>query len=536
MTRWLLLLSAFWLLMMVPECGAATQDEIDKAIERGVEYLRSKQRDDGAIPEGGHVLGGTALATLALLESDVSAEDHSIERAVAFVRQNCATCVSTYELSLCVMLLDKLGDRADSMTIRQLGARLSEGQAQNGAWAYTVPLEQNSPQPTNRFRQNIAASGDNSNTQFAVLGLWVARKHGVDVDAALAKTGEYFRRTVDARSGGWDYQSAGSSSPAMTCAGLLALATHFGTKSSLRAGAPGKAVEGAPESSGEVDAMGDPVVQGALKYLAGNLDRGKGLARAPQELYFAWSLERVGVIYGLDEFGDANWYEWGADWIVKSQRGDGSWSSWGQIAGTSFALLFLNRSNVAPDLTAIVGSGGASMKSGASMADLEKAVRAARAKRGSDSLLDRLAATDDEAAQLTLIEKLRDEKGAANSQALAEAIGLLDGEMKEKAREALFQRYLRMTSRTLRSRLVDGDPETKLAVAKAAAEQGAMDAIPELIELVVDSSATIRREAHRALCAITGEDFGPLEGANAVEQTVAQQRWRRWAAGRHETP
>ena len=136
---------------------------------------------------------------------------------------------------------------------------------------------------------------------------------------------------------------------------------------------------------------------------------------------------------------------------------------------------------------------------------------------------------------MALIVKLRDGKGAANSQALADAIGLLDGEMKEKAREALFQRYLRMTPRTLRSRLVDGDPETKLAAAKAAAEQGATDAIPELVELVADSNATIRREVHRVLCALSGEDFGPLDDATAAEQVVAKQRWRRWSAGRPET-
>lgn len=545
MTQWWLLPPMFCLLvtLSMPKCGAATTEEIDKAVQRGVEYLRSVQREDGSIPEGGHVLGGTALATLALLESDVSAKDLVVTKAVAFVRQNCSNRVSTYEVSLCIMLLDKLGDKSDANTIRQLGVRLRNGQARNGAWTYAVPLEQNSPQAANRsFQQYLAAGGDNSNTQFAVLGLWVARRHGVDVDAALEKTNGYFRRTVDAKAGGWDYTSAGSSAPAMTCAGLLALATHFGTKSSLRAGVPRKAGKAKENSSG-VDAMQDPVVQGALNYLARILGDGDGnqlaggfggLGTAPRELYFAWSLERVGVIYGLDKVGETNWYEWGAEWIVKSQATNGSWNSSGSVAGTSFSLLFLNRSNIAPDLTAIVGSGGASMKSGASVADLDQAVRAARAKRGSDSLLDQLAQTDDETAQWAVIEKLRDEKGAANSQALADAIGLLEGELKEKARTALFQRYLRMTSRTLRSRLVDGDPETKLAVAKAAAEQGAKDTIPELIELVVDSNAEIRREVHRALCALTEEDFGPAESATTVEQVVAQQRWRRWSASRRE--
>ena len=72
---------------------------------------------------------------------------------------------------------------------------------------------------------------DNSNTQFATLGLWVARKHGLPVDAALVRVNQRFRNSQNA-DGGWGYTSGekfqGMSSSTMTCAGLLGLTVAHG--------------------------------------------------------------------------------------------------------------------------------------------------------------------------------------------------------------------------------------------------------------------------------------------------------------------
>src|SRR4029077_7852409 len=55
--------------------------------------------------------------------------------------------------------------------------------------------------PTARLDGRTIA-GDNSNTQFAILGLWVARRHGAPVDKALAQTAAHFRGSQNA-DGGW---------------------------------------------------------------------------------------------------------------------------------------------------------------------------------------------------------------------------------------------------------------------------------------------------------------------------------------------
>ncbi len=75
-------------------------------------------------------------------------------------------------------------------------------------------------------------------------------------------------------------------------------------------------------------------------------------ANAMGDLYFLWSVERVGVIYGLTTIVTTDWYAWGAPLIVDHQSTDGSWSNGhGPLPDTCFALLFLKRVNVAKDLT-----------------------------------------------------------------------------------------------------------------------------------------------------------------------------------------
>src|SRR5262249_58097379 len=57
------------------------------------------------------------------------------------------------------------------------------------------------------------------------------------------------------------------------------------------------------------------------------------------------------------------------------------------------------------------------------------------------------------------LEKLRDSKGSDYTQALADAIPKLDGAIKSKAREALADRLVRMTAKTLGEKLGDDAPD-----------------------------------------------------------------------------
>jgi hypothetical protein len=110
--------------------------------------------------------------------------------------------------------------------------------------------------------------------------------------------------------------------------------------------------------------MQDPAIQRGLNYLAPQLgDPHKPWQNAtgapPVDLYFLWSVERVGVIFNFPKIGGKDWYGWGAEKLVANQKivGDkGYWENGGYAGqhptvNTCFALLFLKRANLARDLT-----------------------------------------------------------------------------------------------------------------------------------------------------------------------------------------
>src|SRR5262249_14236203 len=141
---------------------------------------------------------------------------------------------------------------------------------------------------------------DNSNTQFATLAMWVARRHNLPLERTLAMVETRFRTSVSP-DGGWDYASwgKGAARATSTCAGLLALAA-------------GRCAN--PNAKG--DLAGDPAVDKALRFLGktvvgkrpGNPGPGGGVvgplaggrligADAWGDIYCLWSIERVAVIY-----------------------------------------------------------------------------------------------------------------------------------------------------------------------------------------------------------------------------------------------
>lgn len=64
--------------------------------------------------------------------------------------------------------------------------------------------------------------------------------------------------------------------------------------------------------------------------------------------YYLYSLERVGLLYGIKKIGGHDWFLEGALWLVHNQREDGSWHSYGDmpVVDTAFALLFLKKAVV----------------------------------------------------------------------------------------------------------------------------------------------------------------------------------------------
>lgn len=189
--------------------------------------------------------------------------------------------------------------------------------------------------------------GDNSNTHFAMIGLWAARRHDVPTERTFTLVARRFRTSQDPSEGGWGYlYPQTGSTPAMTCVGLLGLA--IGNALSVDPGA------GRPEQ--------DPAILKSLAYVGKKVEAptGKFTDRPKIKdaggLYYFWALERIAVLYDIQTLDKKDWYRWGAEIIVADQLADGSWSG-GLVQdahpapNTALSILFLKRANLTPDLS-----------------------------------------------------------------------------------------------------------------------------------------------------------------------------------------
>jgi hypothetical protein len=67
-------------------------------------------------------------------------------------------------------------------------------------------------------------------------------------------------------------------------------------------------------------------------------------------------MERIAVLYDVQQLDKKDWYLWGAEILLCHQKTDGSWEKGGYhgenpVISTCFALLFLKRANLTPDLS-----------------------------------------------------------------------------------------------------------------------------------------------------------------------------------------
>jgi serine/threonine protein kinase len=337
---------------------------IDAAVEKGVKYLKDLQQQQGTWQhnEIGLQSGLTALCGLTLLECGVPADDAAVRKAAAAVRAAAVDAEHTYSLALSILFLDRLGEPVDVALIKLLSRRLLAGQIVEGGWSYFCRK--------NAARPGVDNVGDNSNTQFAVLGLWAARRYGLRVDGALQKCEKHFRRTQNA-DGGWSYNKAfdrNPSTPSMTSAGLLgvALACGAGNEAALQARPNGQdpGNPGPPVGHKVQDPNKDKDVVAAFDWLGVWIEKSAVPAGKVPKIarfgvnfyYFLWGLERIAVAYDKDQFGKTDWYSWGAEILLAYQGPNGGWTNGGYPGppDTCFALLFLRRANLTRDLTRLL--------------------------------------------------------------------------------------------------------------------------------------------------------------------------------------
>lgn len=316
-------------------------EEVRTAIERGIAYLKKEQRngnwEDLVFGEIAGLKGGvTSLATLALLTSGVKPGDPVVDRALQFLKDLDAD--KTYVVALQTMVLAETRDPRYLPKIQknvewlQKTAVYRDGKLTG--WSY--PAKQ---------------LADNSNTQYALLGLYAAKTAGVRIDDKLWKEiQDFYTRTQlpDGNRGGyWTYYYPGdpAKSFTMTVAGACGLyIANMGLDHSEQ---QLNETTGVAERCG-IYSENTPLAKG-MRWIALNFNFMEGKSY----FYNFYGIERLGRLSGQRFIGRIDWYREGCQKLVRMQQPDGSFSLGAEKRGTidagqsiittSFALLFLSK-------------------------------------------------------------------------------------------------------------------------------------------------------------------------------------------------
>jgi hypothetical protein len=643
------------LVALAVPASAADQKTIDAAVKKAGAYLKSAHAPRAGYDGGQYKAGTAALAGLGMLQAGLKADDESVRNVTNFLREVSLAQTDTYHTALCVLYFDRLGDAADIPLIQMLGLRLYAGMTSAGGWTYktweeipaaevsrlqqVLRVKESTGKPaatktdkttgkddgflkpaegaeraavrlhtevakTLRAVQDVlrargraftgTSGGDNSNTQFGIIGLWVASRYGLPAKDAFALIEGRFLST-QAQDGGWSYSPEGRALPgggstvAMTCAGLLGLAVSrvareerklSATQSDPPAGTAddpffnptkGDGDKAAPlvapqKPSGVVDKS----IEAALRAVGSSFGGGRsgaGFAGGGNLLYTWWSIERVAVAYSLDTIGGINWYDLGVEQILPMQGASGSFNdqSYGEDVATAFAILFLTKANFTKDLSSKNkgkdpgkselrgGGGGAAPLSTASGAKPKGGRGGAEAdppadprpaggfslptvsqpteEGEADKIAKSLTAAANDTDFAAKLREARDTKGAKWTKGLVLAAARLDGDKRVKAREALAERLVRMTARTLREMMRDPESELRRAACLAAAMKDEKEFIADLIDRITDPSDFVVRAARAGLVSFAGTDYGPKPGADDAAKVKAATAWTKWHDG-----
>ena len=306
-------------------------EQISNAIEQAKNWLLRQQSPNGtwksAMRTDETVVGATALVVLGLANAGVDADEPAMKKSLTWLRE--LTPTDTYSVSLQTQALAMVSPKQDLAILernaRWLEDRQSNGPGVTGGWSYGA----------NR------SGADNSNSQFAILGLHEAQRAGVQINPNVWKLSQKYWEAAQRLDGSWSYTAGGGSGTgSMTCAGIASIwITNEHTER------PDAFVNGSNISCCGGGSSTKPLEDG-LRWLGKNFSVTRNPPGGQQWLrYYLYGLERVGRFTARRFIGTHDWYLEGAKMFVSSQDPlSGSFQSKGSedaIVATSFALLFL---------------------------------------------------------------------------------------------------------------------------------------------------------------------------------------------------
>lgn len=323
--------------------------QVMAVVNKALAYLEDKTHDQ---------LGGKCLIGLCFLKNERDVSHPRIAAAVSACGSANLSHKSTdnYSLGIALVFLcevashEGVNPRDYDALIDAYLAEMLRRQKPNGAWGYELEI-----------------LGDTSQTQYAVLGMWIAQNSAnrqIPIQVQEAALG-WLMRTQDA-SGGWRYKgvdagskldpqdivtlsrAAAGAGSAYMMADLLQVnfqdQAKSGKSSALKVADKGKA-----KLSPLTESLQVPEIKRTLT--AGDAWFGKNydIKAAAWQYYYMYALERYKSFWeksrGIEE-ADPKWYQDGFNFLKGTQASDGHWDAdfGGPEVTTCFAVLFLSRS------------------------------------------------------------------------------------------------------------------------------------------------------------------------------------------------
>lgn len=345
-----------------PKDSSVPAAEIDQALQRALGWLKSVPPKPGGAAN--RMDDTNELVLYTLLHGGLAAGDPAIAEHLQRVVDRDPDRV--YNAALAAMALAKLDRAGYQWKLVQEAQFLLDNQCENGQWAYGVPVDpvripgewmtvkggpygakyppgyRPGAKTTTSGRRivvmqrgRVSKIGDNSNAQYAALGLRACAEADLVLDARCLQDALKWWESDQNKDGSWGYSrgedDAGRAT--MTAGGIGSLVIF-------------KWMAHKPWAE-------DPRIKKGMDWLDANA---KG--KLPKwHVYYLYGLERIGMLYGTDKIGSRDWYDEGAKWLVEHQAKDGSWGR--SVPDTCFAVLFLRRAT-AP-LPGVATPGGRSV-------------------------------------------------------------------------------------------------------------------------------------------------------------------------------
>ncbi|MBI5725012.1 MAG: DUF4159 domain-containing protein [Planctomycetes bacterium] len=308
-----------------------TDQNVEKAITKAVEFIFSKQKENGSwdqFVDGKDIYtdGPTAMCVYALVASGVPAKDPKIAKALDWMARPENQAKMTYSAAFRCLAWYTVNKQLDNKYSKQLATDVDTLVKCTGTGVYTYST--NLPRP--------AGQGDMSNSQYGIYGVWTGARAGIEIPKDYWDKCLKFWIKYQNADGGWAYgryesNPQGDTKATMVTAGLASLFVCIDwlfMDKFIKCQA--------------TETYSSPVKKG-LDWMDKNFDDTIAQSSIPN-WYYLYGVERVGLASGYKYFGKSDWYKAGASLLLKSQQAGGQWGRGDRaIPDTCYALLFLIR-------------------------------------------------------------------------------------------------------------------------------------------------------------------------------------------------